>query len=90
MYPELKDIVENSSDPLLTAIRLVIAGNIVDFGATAGQFDLENILKETLTQEFVIYHYDLFCNTLKNAKTLLYLGDNAGEVSSEFFKKPRI
>jgi len=88
MYQELKNIVENSSDPLLTAIRLAIAGNIVDFGATSGQFDLENTLKETLTQEFAVCDYDLFYKSLKNAETLLYLGDNAGEVSSEFFKKP--
>ena len=90
MYSSLKNIVKNSSDSLLTAIRLAIAGNVIDFGAGVGQFDLEATLKETLTQEFAIYHYDLFCNSLKSAKTLLYLGDNAGEVSSEFFKKPRI
>jgi len=90
MYQELKNIVENSSDSLITAIRLAIAGNIVDFGAGGGQFDLEATLKEALTQEFAICDYDLFCNSLKSAKTLLYLGDNAGEVSSEFFKKPRI
>jgi uncharacterized protein with ATP-grasp and redox domains len=80
MYPELKNIVENSSDPLLTAIRLAIAGNIIDFGATGGQFDLKATLKEVLTQEFAICHYNLFCKSLKNAKILLYLGDNAGEI----------
>jgi len=80
MYPELKSIVENSSDSLLTAIRLAIAGNVIDFGATDGQFDLENTLKEVLTQEFAICDYDLFCKSLKNSETLLYLGDNAGEI----------
>ena len=80
MYQELKNIVENSSDPLLTAIRLAIAGNIIDFGTTGGQFDLKATLKEVLTQEFAICHYDLFCESLKNSETLLYLGDNAGEI----------
>ena len=80
MYSNLKNIVKNSSDPLLTAIKLAIAGNIIDFGAGVGQFDLENTLKETLTQEFAICDYDLFCESLKNAKILLYFGDNAGEI----------
>ena len=80
MYPEHKNIVENSSDPLLTAIRLAIAGNIIDFGATGGQFDLKATLKEALTREFAIYHYDIFCDGLKKTKTLLYIGDNAGEI----------
>ncbi len=80
MYLDLKNIVKNSSDPLLTAIRLAIAGNIIDFGATGGEFDLENTLKEVLTKEFAICDYDLFCESLKIAKTLLYLGDNAGEI----------
>ena len=33
IYPELKAMVENSNDPVKTAIKLSIAGNIMDFGA---------------------------------------------------------
>ncbi|MEW6556800.1 MAG: ARMT1-like domain-containing protein [Elusimicrobiota bacterium] len=79
MYLKLKEIVKNSPDPLLTAIRLSIAGNIIDFGAGT-QFDLNATLKEVLIKEFAIFHYDFFCESLNKTKTLLYLGDNAGEI----------
>jgi len=80
MYSEIKNMVENSSDPLFAAIRFAIAGNIIDFGANGGKFDLEATLKEALTLEFAVCDYDVFCDNLKVAKTLLYLGDNAGEI----------
>ncbi|OIO74784.1 MAG: hypothetical protein AUJ85_04775 [Elusimicrobia bacterium CG1_02_37_114] len=80
MYSGLKDTVKDSPDPLSTAIRLAIAGNIIDFGASGGQFDLDATLKEVLTREFAVHHYDLFCDSLSKTKTLLYLGDNAGEI----------
>ena len=80
MYSKLKNRVENSSDPLFVAIRFAIAGNIIDFGANGGKFDLEATLKEALTLEFAVCDYDVFCDNLKVAKTLLYLGDNAGEI----------
>jgi len=80
MYSKLKNRVENSSDPLFVAIRFAIAGNIIDFGANSGKFDLEATLKEALTLEFAVCDYDVFCDNLKVAKTLLYLGDNAGEI----------
>ncbi|KYC44604.1 MAG: hypothetical protein AMQ22_02286 [Candidatus Methanofastidiosum methylothiophilum] len=83
MYSELKNRVENSSDPLLTEIRFAIAGNIIDFGDNGGKFDLEATLKEALTLEFAVCDYDVFCDSLKAAKTLLYLGDNAGEIVSD-------
>ena len=32
LYPELKSWVKKSNDPLLTAIRIAIAGNVIDLG----------------------------------------------------------
>ena len=39
IYPELKDMVKSSNNPLKTAVRLAIAGNIIDFGVVQ-EFDL--------------------------------------------------
>ena len=39
LYPYLKSRIERSSDRLLTAIRVAIAGNVIDFGAN-WDFDL--------------------------------------------------
>ena len=32
IYPELEKIVANSNDKLLSAIRIAIAGNVIDLG----------------------------------------------------------
>ena len=32
LYPKLKKAVKDSDNPLLTAIRIAIAGNVIDFG----------------------------------------------------------
>lgn len=78
LYPELKKIVEESKDPLLTAIRIAIAGNIIDFGV-GEEFNVEKTLQSTLRKEFTILHYKDFKDDLKEAEMILYIGDNAGE-----------
>ena len=35
LYPEMHERVENSPDPFETAVRLAIAGNIIDFGVNS-------------------------------------------------------
>jgi len=30
LYPKLKDILKESEDPLLTAVRIIIVGNVID------------------------------------------------------------
>jgi uncharacterized protein with ATP-grasp and redox domains len=78
LYPSLKQQVENSDDKLLTAIRIAIAGNMMDFGPRE-KFDIEKELDEVLTKEFAICDYDTFKYQLDKTKEILYLGDNAGE-----------
>jgi len=78
LYPKLKKIIVSSEDRLLTAIRVAIAGNIIDFGANA-DFDLDKDLEGLLRQELAIDHSLEFRKTLTNAKEVLYLADNAGE-----------
>lgn len=36
MYPELREQVQASTDPFETAVRLAIAGNIIDLGVKSG------------------------------------------------------
>jgi nitrogen regulatory protein PII len=50
LYPSLKKQVEKSEDRLLVAIRIAIAGNVIDFGAD-WDFDMENEVKEALYRE---------------------------------------
>jgi uncharacterized protein with ATP-grasp and redox domains len=79
MYPELKETVKNSRDPLRTAVRLAIAGNIIDFGVTQ-EFNLEETIREVLKKKFAIDNYKKLKENLKNAETLLFFVDNAGEI----------
>lgn len=79
MYPSLKDKVEKSRHRLLTATKIAIAGNIIDFGPTS-KFDLESTIREVLSSGFTIDHFKLFEKALEKAETVAYLGDNAGEI----------
>jgi damage-control phosphatase, subfamily I len=79
MYPALKKQVEESSDPLRTAVRLAIAGNIIDFGPLQN-FDLEETVGEVLGKQFAIDDYKKLKEELAKAETLLFFTDNAGEI----------
>jgi uncharacterized protein with ATP-grasp and redox domains len=79
MYPTLKAKVDESKDPLRIAIRLAIAGNIIDFGPLQ-EFNLEKAVKEVLKKKFAIDDYKQLKEILKDAETLLFFADNAGEI----------
>jgi uncharacterized protein with ATP-grasp and redox domains len=77
-YPRLKEMVAGAVDPMLAAIKVAIAGNIIDFGVTH-TFNLENELSVILNTPLAIDHYQEFREHLQAADQILYLGDNAGE-----------
>jgi uncharacterized protein with ATP-grasp and redox domains len=78
LYPELKEIVEKSANPLLTAVRIAIAGNVIDLGMNK-HFDIRQDVYTILNQQFGIDDFDKFEHELSKANTILYLGDNSGE-----------
>ncbi len=78
LFPVLEKHIKESHDKLLTAIRIAIAGNVVDFGLSK-KFNLEKDLDTIIHQQFSIFEYEAFKNRLKSSKSVLYLGDNAGE-----------
>jgi uncharacterized protein with ATP-grasp and redox domains len=78
LYPRLKNIVLWSDDPLLTAIRIAIAGNVIDLGVDK-EFNIAEDIQKILKQDFAVCDYEVFKNQLNKAKTILYIGDNAGE-----------
>lgn len=78
LYPDLKQCVAKSRDPLLTALQAAVAGNIIDFGVES-QFDLDKDLDALLDQPFSVCDYEEFKLELAAARQILYIGDNAGE-----------
>jgi len=78
LYPELKKKVNEASDPLEMAVRIAIAGNIIDLGV-AENYDLDATLKRVLTQALAINDIASFRIALSRSNSVLYLADNAGE-----------
>ncbi len=78
LYPKLKGIVADAEDPLDAAIRLSIAGNIIDFGPNQA-YDLWSAVERVLAQSFAIDDSAAFRQRLTQVDHVLYLGDNAGE-----------
>jgi damage-control phosphatase, subfamily I len=78
LYGELKSMVKNSEDPLQAALRVAIAGNVIDLGANP-DFDLEKEMKGVMHEALSLDNYESFRESLEKARTVLYLGDNAGE-----------
>lgn len=78
LYPFLKSRVAKADDRLLAAIRVAIAGNVIDFGVNR-TFDLKNEIEEALAKDFAVFDYAKFKERLSEARKILYIGDNAGE-----------
>ncbi len=92
LYPELKEIIQKSDNRLLTAIRIAVAGNVIDLGA-GNEFNIVEDIKIILKQNFAIFHFNEFKKNLEKANSILYLGDNSGEsvfdkILIEEFDKP--
>jgi uncharacterized protein with ATP-grasp and redox domains len=78
LYPMLKDKVAASSNPLETAARIAIAGNIIDLGV-AESYDLEANLERVLTRKLAVNGLVALYEALQEDPSVLYLADNAGE-----------
>ncbi len=78
-YEEFKNRIHSSENPFDTALRLAIAGNIIDFGPVH-QFDIPGTITRVLNSDFAIDHSIQLHEAIKKAKNILYLGDNCGEI----------
>ncbi len=89
--PLAKERIKKAADPLDAALRAAVAGNVIDF-ATQVMFDLEEEMRTIFETPFAIDEKGDFIEKLKSAKSLVVIGDNAGEhlfdkVMIEEFKK---
>lgn len=79
LYPSLKETVRKSADPLKTAARLAIAGNVIDFGVFTS-IDIEGSVSRALETSIAVDDYQSFKEAVSEAAEILYLLDNAGEI----------
>lgn len=81
MLPELASRVAASPDPFFLAVRLAIAGNVIDLGAktnlggTEARASVTGCLEEPFHGDI-----DQFRQAADRAVRILYLADNAGEI----------
>jgi len=78
LYPHLKQLVKDAADPFETALRLAIAGNILDL-ALLKNIDLEENIDQALREPLAIDHTAGLRQAIEQAEWVLYLADNAGE-----------
>jgi uncharacterized protein with ATP-grasp and redox domains len=78
LYPRLKALVAQADEPLDIAVRLSIAGNIIDLGP-AQEYDLWNTVERVLAQPYAVGDRLALRAALSSAGQVLYLADNAGE-----------
>jgi len=78
---ELTIIIKEASDPLKMAVRLAIAGNVIDMGVDENitETDVRRSIQHALAEPFV-GDWKAFFQALATAKRILYLADNAGEI----------
>ena len=81
LLPELETMVETAADKFETIVRLVIAGNIIDFGADSN-FQLSTAKKrimEVLSMPIDREAIRRLHDKMMTAQHILYLCDNCGE-----------
>lgn len=82
LVEHLQPKIKSSKDKIETAIRLAIAGNIIDLGvkSNVSQDEVEEIINNCLDYEFDNGSVADFKEQVNKAEKILYLTDNAGEI----------
>jgi len=80
MVPFLRNILKEAMDPIHTAVKLAILGNTIDLMMGNRPTDVENSITERLKDPVPEAAYLHFRQRLNDCKSLVYLGDNAGEI----------
>jgi hypothetical protein len=80
LYPHLQQLIQESTDPLFTAVQLAIQGNFIDLMVSDHSTDVEKALGQELQHPIDEKSFLSFRDKLKKARLLVYLGDNSGEI----------
>ena len=79
LYSRFEGLINGSEDPFDTAMRLAIAGNVIDFGPQ-NQLDVMDTLNRVTGTRLAIDDSRHLRHDIKQATSLLYIGDNCGEI----------
>lgn len=76
--PFLRETIEHSNNPFMALLKTAVVGNVIDLAAEVA-FDLHSAITSVFDTPFSHDDSVKLAEHLKNAKTLLYIGDNTGE-----------
>ncbi len=79
LYKTWKPKVLQTENPFDLALRLSVAGNVMDYGVNR-PFDIAQTIAQVLAAEFAVDDSVSLKEAIKKANHILYLGDNAGEI----------
>ena len=79
-YESWKIRVESSYNPLKIAAKLAVIGNIIDYGAHSVSDNITNQVNTLLSNDLAIDESQKLTEKIRQAKTIFYIGDNAGEI----------
>jgi uncharacterized protein with ATP-grasp and redox domains len=82
LLPALRAEVQSSGSPLIAAARVAIAGNMIDMGVNGNitEVDVHQALRQALSGPF-FFEQERFRQAINQARSILYLADNAGEIA---------
>ena len=84
--PQVRQLVAEAEDPVYAGLQFAILGNYLDFSALQGNVSfekLEQMLRSALDLELDRAVFAQLRRELAEAKKLLYLTDNAGEIGMD-------
>ena len=82
LYDDLKEMVRHADDPFDMAMRLAIAGNVIDFGPQR-QLDVMDTMQRVVHADLAIDDSPQLRRDVQDASTVLYVGDNCGEIVTD-------
>ncbi len=82
LLPRVRPMIRDGDSPLVSALKIAMSGNIIDYGAP-GSSDIEAIIQSVKDAvESGIDHETVnrFAEDAQRANHILYIGDNSGEI----------
>jgi hypothetical protein len=76
--PFLRETITQSEDPFIATLKTAVVGNVIDLAAEVS-FDLHDAIMSVFNTPFAQDDTFAVRHALSASKTVLYIGDNAGE-----------
>ena len=78
-YTRLKEIVNSSPEPLNAALKMSLAGNLIDSGAN-NEFSIDDVYSAVNNAKIALNESKQLFEQIRASERILYLGDNCGEI----------